>query len=607
MVAEFSNRTTDSTLAETVTDAVRIEMQQSPVVKIVSQSEMWDGIRAMTLEPGTPLPDAQVRELSERLGAKAFVVGDVAPLGSGFQLTARVLATVDGSEGLTVRTTAANEAELIGALSELGEKLRRGIGESIRSVAAAAPLARVTTASLPALRAYTAGGRAEQLGDRAGAIALFEQAVATDSTFASAWSGLTVAFLNDANWPMAMRAGERAWQWRESVPERSRLSIEARYHGLRGEVERAAEVYRRSTQLYNTNWTNLSNILASLGRLPEAEEAARRGIAERPREPVGYYNLVEAQVGQGNFAGADSTLAQLAAALPESRWPLLTAAATMRARRNIDSVLAFYRDGPGRALTQQSAFAECWYNLPRGKLDAFRRCGDGDLADAPGTVLAELRMTGDTTRARERLRKLEAMGPDTIADAYTSVFIAAQAELGDVAAARRSLAAWRDALGADHPVYRTSLAYALGAIAAAEQQYDSAATYYLEWNRTPSVTSAHLFNQGLAEAGLALDRAGNPDSALVLFERALAQPSISDGEFYEVEWYPLVLRRLGELYEARGDRTRALAYYGELVDRWRDADAVLQPQVQELRARIAALGRDARRGSVIPSEPGAGR
>ena len=48
MVAEFSNRTADSTLAETVTDAVRIEMQQSSVVKIVSQSEMWDGIRAMT-------------------------------------------------------------------------------------------------------------------------------------------------------------------------------------------------------------------------------------------------------------------------------------------------------------------------------------------------------------------------------------------------------------------------------------------------------------------------------------------------------------------------------------------------------------------------------
>ena len=537
--------------------------------------------------------------MAERLAAKAFVVGDVAPLGGGFQLTARVLATVDGTEALTVRTTAANESELISALGELGEKLRRGIGESIRSVAAAEPLARVTTASLPALRAYTASRRAEDAGDRPRAIGLMEQAVVFDSMFAPAWDGLAVAHINNGSWSEATRAGAQAWRWRENVPERRRLSIEARYHEFRGEVEQAAEIYRRSTQLYNTNWTNYSNTLAALGRLPEAEEAARRGIDEQPRAPVAYYNLAEAQVGQGNFAGADSTLARLAAALPESQWPLLTAAAVLRARRNIDSVLAFHRDGPGRALARQTAFVQCWYNLPQGKLDAFRRCGADDMADDPGPILAELRMTGDTALARARIRQRAAMGVDTAAEATMSVLIAAQAEVGDIEGARRTLEAWRSSLGDDHPIYRSSRAYALGSIAAAEQRYDSAATLFLEWNRTPSVTATHLFNQGLAEAGLALDRAGNPDSALVLFELALAKPSISAGAFYEVEWYPQVLRRLGELYEARGDRSKALAYYGELVDRWRDADAVLQPQVRELRARIAALGGDARRGSVV--------
>ncbi|MEO5824320.1 MAG: serine/threonine-protein kinase, partial [Gemmatimonadales bacterium] len=234
MVAEFANRTPDSTLAATVTDAIRIELQESPIVKVLSQREMWDGMRQMTLEPGTALPDAKVRELAERMAAKAFVVGDVAPLGEGFQLTARVLASGDGAEALTVRTTAANAAGLIEAVGELGRKLRRGIGESLRSVAAAPTLERATTASLPALRAYTAGNRAEDNNDRGRAIELLEEATTLDSTFAMAWASLGVAHINSSRWPLANAAMTRAYRWREGLPEAARLSIEVNYHSVRG-------------------------------------------------------------------------------------------------------------------------------------------------------------------------------------------------------------------------------------------------------------------------------------------------------------------------------------------------------------------------------------
>jgi hypothetical protein len=47
----------------------------------------------------------------------------------------------------------------------------------------------------------------------------------------------------------------------------------------------------------------------------------------------------------------------------------------------------------------------------------------------------------------------------------------------------------------------------------------------------------------------------------------------------------------GELYEARGDRARALDYYGRFVELWKDADPALQPAVREVRARMAALAR----------------
>ena len=50
-----------------------------------------------------------------------------------------------------------------------------------------------------------------------------------------------------------------------------------------------------------------------------------------------------------------------------------------------------------------------------------------------------------------------------------------------------------------------------------------------------------------------------------------------------------IAKRLGELYEARGDRARAAAYYQKFVDEWKDADPVLQPLVREVRRELALL------------------
>ncbi|MBI3983420.1 MAG: protein kinase, partial [Gemmatimonadetes bacterium] len=130
LVAEFENRTADATLAATVTDAIRVELQQSRVVQIMGQQAMWAGMRRMGLEPGAELPDSQVQELAERESAKAFVIGDIGRLGGGYQLTARVIATTSGTEALTVRATARDDAQLIEAVEHLGRELRSSIGES---------------------------------------------------------------------------------------------------------------------------------------------------------------------------------------------------------------------------------------------------------------------------------------------------------------------------------------------------------------------------------------------------------------------------------------------------------------------------------------------
>jgi hypothetical protein len=54
-------------------------------------------------------------------------------------------------------------------------------------------------------------------------------------------------------------------------------------------------------------------------------------------------------------------------------------------------------------------------------------------------------------------------------------------------------------------------------------------------------------------------------------------------------WRPWLHRRLGDLYEGRGERDKAVDRYNRFVELWKNADADLQPQVREVRARLARL------------------
>ncbi len=59
-------------------------------------------------------------------------------------------------------------------------------------------------------------------------------------------------------------------------------------------------------------------------------------------------------------------------------------------------------------------------------------------------------------------------------------------------------------------------------------------------------------------------------------------------------WRARSYRRLGELHEQRGDTAKAVEYYNEFVELWRDADPELQPQVEDVKRRLAALVGEAR-------------
>ena len=94
---------------------------------------------------------------------------------------------------------------------------------------------------------------------------------------------------------------------------------------------------------------------------------------------------------------------------------------------------------------------------------------------------------------------------------------------------------------------------------------------------------------GPYSAALAHDRLGQSDSAIAVFERTIDAPTIVSWSDYDARYYPTALFRLGQLHQAKGNRTKALDYFTRFTALWKDADADLQPMVKEAKRFIAEL------------------
>ena len=202
-------------------------------------------------------------------------------------------------------------------------------------------------------------------------------------------------------------------------------------------------------------------------------------------------------------------------------------------------------------------------------------------------ALYDIHVRGSEGRALERLQAalgrfpLEAIDPATRPyPILAEVFALA----GDTRRARELLQEFETEVD---PVFRRSdesnRRRALGYLALAEgRPQDAIREFELS---DAELGRRHLALHGL---GLALEMAGEADSAIAVFERFVDTPSPTR-LFPDAMWLPSVYLHLGELHERRGDRERAAHYYNALVELWSDADAELLPVVDDVRARIARL------------------
>jgi serine/threonine-protein kinase len=190
LVADFQGPADEKSLAPTVRDLVTAALDQSRDLGTVTRQQL-NAVMRLAGVPETTHVDAELaRQLAVRTSVRAIVAGSIQRIAPDRYSVALHVVSADEDRNLFSLATTATERDLVKEIGNLSRDLRSRLGEARSSIDATLPLAEVATPSFRAYQKYAdAMGRASA-GDVKGSNALLRDAIAIDSSFASAWAAL---------------------------------------------------------------------------------------------------------------------------------------------------------------------------------------------------------------------------------------------------------------------------------------------------------------------------------------------------------------------------------------------------------------------------------
>ncbi len=595
MVGPIANLTDDRSLEAILGTALRISLEQSRYVNVLSPQRIHDTLVRMSKPEDEALTERVAREISQREGVKALVGGTVQQTGDLYVLTLRIIEPATGTVVRTLSERAAAPREILAAADTLGFALRQALGESLRSIENSnVKLAETTTASLDALKLYTQAGDLMGRGRLDEARTLLERAVEIDPEFARAYASLATTYRSASGVIVdpaeAQRHFNEAFKRFDKLGERERLEIEALYRGSTGDREAAIRLYRTLIEHYpgvEEYHVSLGTAYRLMARPGEANTELQEALKLNPRSSRALIALATSHGDLKQWKEEIASFERAFALEPEWEvddiqnhqygWALMQSGEEARARTAFDKMVA---QGGTRAARGRRSLAIL--ALARGRITEASR----ELLEA-----ARLNVAGDSpvSAARDRYYLAEALtlvnrgdaaaveirrAEDLLKqDGYGQVWLGLRlavlwARLGQPADSRRLIQILRPKILENGSYDRADMLRAEGELLLAVRSNAEAVE---KFRQSRSAWSWYQTNSSLA---VGVGRARLLPEAIDLHERLIANgPEPWEGH---VDW-ALAHERLAQLYGQAGDLAKARATYATLVEIWKDADADLPP------------------------------
>jgi len=308
VLADLRNLTDQPLLDDSLEQAFRISLEQSRHVNVLSDLKTRDTLARMQRAPDTELDRATASEVALREGARAVILPTVAEVGGRLRVSAEV---IDPHTETTVYAEHADGRGAETALSSIDSvtvSLRQKLGEELQAIEEdSAPLPRVTTSNLEALRMYARGQKAYAQNEFSKAKEFYKHATELDPQFALAWLGQVRVDFSTQDLVAAEVPLLRAKALRSRLTARDALYLEAWVAWLQ-EPSTVLDRWMKLATLYPDYLpaqANAAMFLLTQNRFDDAVPFARRAAA--PQSEIanrGHDALGRALLGTEQYSSA---------------------------------------------------------------------------------------------------------------------------------------------------------------------------------------------------------------------------------------------------------------------------------------------------------------
>jgi eukaryotic-like serine/threonine-protein kinase len=257
LIADFENTTGDPVFDGTLKDALAVQLEQSPFLRIFPDEQIRQTLRFMNRAPGERLTTAVAREICERQSIKAYFTGSIASLGRNYVIKLEAINARTGETLAREQIETEGKEQVLKSVGAAATNLRQKLGESLASIQKFdTPVAQATTSSLEALKSFSLGNEERRKNHTLEAIPFYKRAIELDHDFALAYAALGDALRASAQYDEAADAATKAFERRERVSEREKYIITLNYYGnatgnVQSEIEAAslwAKAYPRDAE-----------------------------------------------------------------------------------------------------------------------------------------------------------------------------------------------------------------------------------------------------------------------------------------------------------------------------------------------------------------------
>src|SRR5262245_54854127 len=309
VLADFTNTTGDAVFDDTLRQALAIQLEQSPFLKIMDEAQVRQDLRFMGRSPEERITHEIAHDICVREAATATIGGSIASLGKTYVITLQAAACQGGSTLAREQAQAEDKERVLQAVGTAATAMRAKLGESLASIQRLnRPLDQFTTPSLEALQTYAKGYTLQSQGQFLAAIHFFQRATELNPNFAMAYSLLSMAYTNAGDLARSNEYQRKAFALIDRVSEFERLFISARYYWrATGELNKGIDFYRLLAQSYPRYWGTsgeLSFLYRTMGEFEKALEEGQQAVRLAPRLEPPYRNQASAYARLGRLGEA---------------------------------------------------------------------------------------------------------------------------------------------------------------------------------------------------------------------------------------------------------------------------------------------------------------